>query len=174
MRMVLLVFAVLVAIAIVIVVVGWSLPVAHSASRQATYAASSAAIYAAIATPEDFPAWRSKVKSVEVLSPSNGLSRYREIGSDGTILYVVGEALPGRRLVTRIADKSLPFGGSWTYSLAPAGNGTTLRITEDGEVYNVVFRVISRYVFGHHATLDAYLRDLGKRLGEPVTITDAE
>ena len=174
MRMALLVFAVLVAIAIVIVVVGWSRPVSHRAARQATYAASSAAIYAAIAAPEHFPAWRSRVKSVEVLTPNNGLSRYREIGSDGTILYVVEEALPERRLVTRIADKSLPFGGSWTYSLAQAGSGTTLRIAEDGEVYNVVFRVMSRFVFGHHATIDVYLRDLAKRLGEHVAITDAE
>lgn len=161
-------------IVLVMVVVGWSLPVRHRASRQATFVASPAALYAAIATPEDFPAWRSKVKSVEVLPSGDGLSRYRETGSDGTILYAVEEALPERRLVTRIADKSLPFGGSWTYALAQAGSGTTLRITEDGEVYNVIFRVMSRFVFGHHASIDTYLRDLAKRLGEPVAITDAE
>jgi hypothetical protein len=34
--------------------------------------------------------------------------------------------------------------------------------------------VMSKYVFGHEATIDRYLRDLGKRLGHDVTITTAD
>ena len=107
-----------------------------------------------------------------MLPERDGHRSYREIGSDGKILYVVEAATPPSRLVTRIADPSLPFGGTWTYELVPAGAGTTLRITEDGEVYNVIFRVMSKYVFGHTATVDTYLRDLGRHLGQDVTITD--
>ena len=74
----------------------------------------------------------------------------------------------GRRLVTKIADDSLPFGGTWTYELSrpSAGNGAVLRITENGEVKNVVFRFISRFILGQTATMDTYLRDLGRKLGE--------
>ena len=67
-------------------------------------------------------------------------------------------------LVTRIADTGLAFGGSWTFALQPAASGTRLSITENGEVYNPLFRVMSRFVFGHTATIDRYLGDLQKHL----------
>ena len=41
--------------------------------------------------------------------------------------------------------------------------GSDLTITEDGEVYNVIFRFMSRFVFGHHATMDAFLKNLQAR-----------
>jgi hypothetical protein len=75
--------------------------------------------------------------------------------------------------VTKIADPDLPFGGTWTYELTPApGGGTRLAITERGNVKNVVFRFMSRYVFGYTATLDGFLRALGKKGGEDVTPQD--
>jgi hypothetical protein len=160
-----------VALVVLVAIVGWSLPVRHRAARQATYTTPAAAVYAVIASPRDFPAWRSKVKSIEMMPPQGGNASYREIGGDGNILYTVDETVPPHRLVTRIADKSLPFGGTWTYELSPAAAGTTLRITEDGEVYNPIFRVMSKYVFGHDATIDTYLHDLGKRFGQEVTVT---
>jgi hypothetical protein len=64
------------------------------------------------------------------------------------------------RLVTKIVDKKLPYGGSWTYEFAPTPSGTTLTVVERGEVYNPVFRFVSRYVIGHTRTLDAYFSDL--------------
>jgi uncharacterized protein YndB with AHSA1/START domain len=160
-----------VALVLLIAIIGWALPVRHRASRQATYAASPETIYEAITRIEDFPRWRRKVKSAESITSPAGAPRFREIGGNGAILYEVEETVPGRRLVTRIADKSLPFGGSWTYELSPAASGTTLRITEDGEVYNPIFRFVSRFVFGHQATIEAYLTDLGKKLGTAAAIT---
>jgi hypothetical protein len=65
-----------------------------------------------------------------------------------------------------IADSTLPFGGKWTYELTPSGTGTMLRITEDGEVYNPVFRFVSRFVMGHTATMDKYLADVGKAIDD--------
>jgi hypothetical protein len=41
-----------------------------------------------------------------------------------------------------------------------------LRITEDGEVYNPVFRFVSRFVMGHTATMDKYLADVGKAIDD--------
>ena len=51
----------------------------------------------------------------------------------------------------------------WTYEIAPAPNGTTLTITEDGEVYNPIFRFMSRFVFGHEATMASYLERRRRR-----------
>ena len=165
MKIALTILAVLVAIVAITALIGWSLPVKHRASREATYAVPPATVYDAITRVEDYPAWRSKVKSVTVM-PSADKASFRESGGDGDILYVVEQADPPRRVVTRIADDKLPFGGTWTYELAPSGGGTTLRITEDGEVYNPIFRFMSRFVFGHTATIDAYLADLGKKLAK--------
>jgi hypothetical protein len=48
-------------------------------------------------------------------------------------------------------------------------NGTSVRITEDGEVYNPVFRFVTRFILGETATIDAYLRAMGKATGQDVT-----
>ena len=157
-----------IALVLVILAVGYLLPVGHSASREHTYAATPASVFAAISTPSEFPRWRSDVRRVELLPDKDGLPSFREVGGDGAITYVVEESVPEGRFVTRIADQSLPFGGSWTFEVKPAPDGTTLRITEDGEVYNPFFRFMSRFVFGHHRTIDNYLADLDRRLGGQV------
>jgi hypothetical protein len=68
--------------------------------------------------------------------------------------------------VTVIADKGIPFGGSWDYRIIPEGAGSRITITENGEVYNPIFRFVSRYVIGHTATLDKYLSALATKVGD--------
>ena len=164
MKWVLVALAVVVALVVVIVAIGYALPVKHVASRQARLAQSPDKVFAVITKVEDFPAWRPSVKRVEVLPQNNGRPRFREIGSDGSILFETDSVVAGKRLVNRIADPSLPFGGRWTYDLAPDGSGTRLTITEDGEVYNPIFRFVSRFIMGHTRTIDQFLTDLQKRL----------
>ena len=154
--------AVLGAIVLFVVLIGFTLPVKHSASGEAPVKASPQRLYKLITDVDRFPEWRSTVKRIEHAPDSAGKKRFREVGSDGTILYEIDTAVPDQRLVTRIADRSLPFGGSWTYELVPRGDSTVLRITEDGEVYNPIFRFVSRFVFGHTATIEKYLEDVRK------------
>ena len=113
--------------------VGAAQPVAHVASRSETFAVS----------PEQL--WEL---SLAAFGRTN----------DGS--YAIVQQERPRRLVTAIVDKKLPYGGSWTYEFAPAAGGTTLTVVERGEVYNPVFRFVSRYVIGHTRTLDAYFSDL--------------
>jgi hypothetical protein len=165
MRIALFVVGGLVALVAVIALIGWSLPVKHQVTREATFKVSAERLFTLIATPLEFPKWRTGVKSVEMLPTGGGLPKWTEISSDGAITFAVTESVPGVELTTVIADKSLPFGGSWTYVLAPAGpDSTTLRITEDGEVYNVIFRFLSRFVFGHATTIDRYLKDVRSKV----------
>jgi uncharacterized protein YndB with AHSA1/START domain len=154
-------------IVLVVLLVGWMLPVGHRATREATYRATPEQVFKLITDVEAFPQWRPSVKEVEVLPAVNGHAQFREIGKNGSILFEIDSLVPNQRLVTRIADRSLPFGGKWTYELTPRGDSTTLRITEDGEVYNPVFRFVSRFVFGHTATIDQYLSDVGRRFTQP-------
>jgi hypothetical protein len=76
------------------------------------------------------------------------------------------ETDPPRRQVTRVKDTEKMFGGTWTITIAPTGSGSTLTITEDGWVGNPIFRFLSRYIIGHHATMDRMLKEVAKKLGE--------
>ena len=162
-RKLLIALGILVALVGLVTLIGYSLPVAHTASRTASLTQPADRVYVALTDVQSYPQWRSDVKSVEDLAASP--RRWREHGSNGDLTFEVVEANPPGRLVTRIADRDLPFGGTWTYELTPEGDGTRLTITEDGEVYNPIFRFMSRFVFGHTATMDQFLSDLKKRVG---------
>jgi hypothetical protein len=79
----------------------------------------------------------------------------------------VEEEVPSARRVTRIADKDLPFGGTWTFEITPDGGGSVLTITEDGEVKGGVFRAMS-LLMGHERTIRSYLTHAARALGESV------
>lgn len=152
----------------IVALIGFALPQGHVASRSVTINKPIADVWSTITRVEDFPAWRRSVRSVQVLGRTP--LRWREDGSDGTLTLEAIEFREPARLVTEITDKNLPFGGRWVYDLktVPAGQGsaerTEVTITEHGEVYNPIFRFVSRFIMGHTATLDAYLAELQKRL----------
>jgi uncharacterized protein YndB with AHSA1/START domain len=156
--------AVLVLLVLIIVAIGYSLPVAHKASAEVSIKSTPDSVFALLTDVKGFTTWRSGVQSAETLPSTDGKTRFREVSSDGTITFLIESMDPPRRLVTRIDDKGLPFGGAWTYEVTPGADGrTTLRITEDGEVYNPVFRFVSRYLMGHDSTIKKYLSDVSKR-----------
>ena len=156
----------LAAVMLLIAVAGSLLPKGHSSTRRATFRQPASAVWTAITDINAFPTWRRDLKSVERLPDREGRPVWREKGRNGTMTLEQVEASPPRRLVGRIADKNLPFGGTWTYELSEADGSTTLSITEDGEIYNPIFRFLARFVFGYSSTLDQYLRDLGRKFGE--------
>jgi len=165
------VIALVVLVALVGVVVAWGalLPVGHVAAVRARFARPPAELYRAIADVAGAPAWRRGLESVQVLSAPGAPLRWQEKGRNGTITFVAEEATPPSRFVTRIDDPKLPFGGRWILEVRPAADGSELSVTEAGEVYNPLFRILSRYAFGYYGSLEQYVRDLGGHFGEPVT-----
>jgi uncharacterized protein YndB with AHSA1/START domain len=168
-RWLLVVLATVAGLALVVVVAGALLPEAHTARSYTTINAPPDSVWRALTEVEAFASWRNDVSKVELLAPADGSKAWRETGKHGTITFEQVLADPPRRLIARIADPSLPFGGSWTYDVAPEGRGSRVTITEDGVVHNPVFRFMSRFVFGHHATQEDYLRALGRRFGHVAT-----
>jgi len=169
MKWVLICGGVLVALVIVVCVVGALLPKAHVASRTATYRQRPEALWATITDFAGAPSWRPGVRKVDVEPPSGEVTHFVEEGEHGKIRFEVLERDAPGHMVTRIADTGLPFGGRWTYEIRSEGNGARVTITENGEVYNPLFRFLSRFVFGYTSTLDTYLEALGKKHGEAVT-----
>ena len=152
-----------------VALVGSMLPLRHSASRRARLRVAPDALYAVIAGPPD---WRTGVKSFGVLADHEGRKQWWEEDSHRQkITYELLEGRPPSRFVTRIADRNLPFGGTWTFDIAPAPDGgSELRIRADGEIYNVIFRFMARFFFGYTSSIEGYLRDLGAKFGQTVTI----
>jgi uncharacterized protein YndB with AHSA1/START domain len=150
-------------ILILIVVIGSLLPQKHSVSRSITLHHPADSVWALISGQ---PTWRADVTSYQELLPHDGHRMWRETDKHGqTITFEAVESVPPRRLVTQIADAKLPFGGSWVYEIVPAGDSCTLTITENGEVYNPLFRFVSRFIIGQTATIDRYLDALKAKLG---------
>jgi uncharacterized protein YndB with AHSA1/START domain len=143
--------------------VGSRLPKSHRASREQALAASPEAVWSAITDVEAFPSWRSDVRQVQRLPDRDGRPVWIEEGGSGKMTLAVERWEPSQVLVVRIADPDLPFGGTWTYEITPAAGGTRLRITEDGEVYNPLFRFMARFIFGYEGTISAYMSALEKR-----------
>ncbi len=164
MKWILIAVAALAALAAIVAIAGWSLPVAHVATQQATLGAPPDTVWTIITDVEAFPSWRTDVKKVERVA-GTGAMTWIEHGRTGALKLKVEASDPPRRLVMRIADPLLPFGGTWTYELAPSSGGTTITVTENGEIYNPVFRAMACFVFGYEATMASYLDALRKKVG---------
>jgi hypothetical protein len=150
--------------------VGAMLPVRHRATRRARLHQSPEALYAILAGPPD---WRSDVKGHGPLPDVDGRKQWWEQDAHGQkIRFELVEDSPPVWRVVRIADRDLPFGGTWTFDISPAPEGAELRITEDGEVRNVFFRFMARFVIGHTHSIETFFKDLGARTGERVTAED--
>jgi hypothetical protein len=128
-----------VAAAVIATLVGARLPVAHRAARTEVFAQPPERLWEAIADPSDT--------------------------RRGGVAFETVESRPPQRLVRKVVGERA-FGGTWTYEIEPRGIGSALTVTEDGEIYNAFFRFMSKYVIGHHRTIDGYMKELRRRFGE--------
>jgi hypothetical protein len=153
-----------------VVVIGSLLPKRHVVSRSGSYRAKPESLFSLIAGPQD---WRPDLLRCETIPDANGRELVRETTRDGeSITYELLDRMPPTSIERRIASENLPYSGTWTYSLQSNGEFTIVRITEDGQVYNPVFRFMSRFVLGHTRTMDVYLRALAKATGQEVKLKD--
>jgi hypothetical protein len=171
-------FWLLVAVGIVIgaisliILIGSFLPEDHIASRKIALSQPPQTVWQVISDFPNTPKWHSGVKSVERLPDRNGHEVWQEeYQRSMKIPLETVETLAPRRMVRRIADENLPFGGTWEYIITPTTEGgSQLTITERGKVKNPFFRFMSRFVFGHKTTIDNYLKALAAKFGQQSSI----
>lgn len=164
MRILAFLIVLLVATVVMIYVAGRSLPVAHVAARSERFDAPRDTVWRIITDVGAYASWRKDITSVDVLPSVNGLPSWREVAGRDRVEYVAQEMVEPERFVVRIATTGLPYGGVWRYELFTDEGGTRLLITEEGEVYNPIFRFMMKYVFGETSTIEKYLAALGRRL----------
>jgi hypothetical protein len=155
----------IVALIALVVIIGLLLPKEHRASRSKSFACSPEQVWNTLTDFGNNSGWRKQLKHVEALPNRNGHAVWKETDKSGqAISYETLELVPQNRIVRKIADEKLPFGGTWTIEVKAGPSGTTVTIVEDGIVYNPVFRFVSKFIMGHTHSIDTYLGDLGRHL----------
>jgi len=169
MKIVLVIGGAIVAVILVVVCVGYALPQRHVASRQAIYHAKRERLFALIAGNQD---WRPDVLRSEMVSEGGRQTMRETSRNDETISYELLDSKPPVLIKRRIATEHLPYSGTWRYSLEERDGGTVVRITEDGEVYNPIFRFVSRFILGHTKRSGHLSRSFGQGYREQIHTSD--
>jgi hypothetical protein len=147
-----------------VVVIGMMLPQNHTATRTLRLKQPPQAVWQAITDYAAQPQWRSELKKIERQPDSNGHEAWKEYNAAGEMTLITTEAAAPHRLVRQIGP-GLPFGGGWVYEITPDGSGSRLKITENGEVYNPVFRVVGKFM-DPTASMTTFMTGLAKKFGE--------
>src|SRR4051794_9189168 len=132
MKWLLIVVGILAGVVVIVTVIGATLPQNHVATRSAHLSVPADKVWSIVTEPQAYPSWRSDVASVEMLSgPDGGNVSWREVSPRGNKLAFDATIVEApSHFVTVIADKDIPFGGSWDYRIAPDGTGSRITITE--------------------------------------------
>ena len=166
MKWILIGLGLIVGLILLVVVVGMFIPKSHVASRKARFNQPPEIVFDAITDFQEQTDWRTGLARIERLPDREGNAVWRETSKrTGPLTMMVTTSEPPQRLVTQIVDNR-SFGGSWTYEITSTDSGCELTITERGEIYNPIFRVFARFVFGYTATMETYLKQLGTKFGE--------
>jgi uncharacterized protein YndB with AHSA1/START domain len=148
-------------------VAGLFIPRDHVAALQIDLKAPPERVWSVISDIGKTPEWRTGVSRVEMQPQPDGKIRFTESSSQGDIQFEVLRQDAPVRQVVRVVDDEQPFGGIWTWDLGSRGDaGTRLTITEAGFIKSPLFRTMGIFFFSPTETIDTYLRDLARRLGE--------
>ncbi len=168
MKWVLIALGVIVGLILLIGLVGMLIPKAHVASRKARFNQTPETVWDAITDLQGQTSWRTSLTKVERLPDRDGNAVWRETSRrTGPLTMMIMTSDPPHRMVSQIVDNK-SFGGTWTYEITPTDSGCELTITERGEIYNPIFRVFARFVFGYTATMETYMKQLGTKFGEAI------
>jgi len=131
----------LIAVVGVVALIGYFMPVGHVASRSADFNKPPDQVFALMSNPATYLQW----------------------WDGATVKSEVVESMPPGKIVTKVVGET-QFGGTWTVEIVPTPGGSRMTITERGEIYNVVFRALSKFVFGYTGTMESCLAAAQKKL----------
>jgi hypothetical protein len=105
--------------------------------------------------------WWSGIKELTI----DSVNHWTEKNSHGDkVSYRLEMGDEKGKLITRILNKDLAYGGFWEFTFTSIDDGCSIKIVENGEVYNPLFRFMAKYIFGHETTLKNYMNDLEIKL----------
>lgn len=167
MRWVIVAVFIVVGLVLALLVTGAMLPQRHTVTRSITVPRAVDEVWTVLTDHGKDPSWRPDVASVTKIADRNGHPVWEETYKNGDTMRIETTAVDApKRMERKIVDQTM-FGGVWTYEVAasPDGRSTTVKITEDGEVYNPAIRFIGRFIIGNETTLEKYLKSLAAKFG---------
>ncbi len=157
MKWIIIIVVLLILFVSIIYLMGYLMPVKHQSFVESHLPIAPEKLWKILTTPDEYKNWRRGIKELKLIDANH----WSELNSHGdTINYRADWVELNKKLLTIITNNNLPYGGQWEFQIQNTNAGCNLRITENGEVYNPIFRFMSKYVFGHDATLKAYMADL--------------
>jgi hypothetical protein len=146
---------------------GSKLPAEHKASVTEVVPASQRKVWGLMTNIEALPRWRTGLRAVKPLPDKDGAPCWAEVQDRMTMPLCADVREEPTKQVVRIADPKLPFGGTWTYLLEPAGeNATRVTIIEDGTTGPTMWRFMDRYVMHEDRQIKLYMADLQRAAAE--------
>lgn len=170
-KIALVLIAVPIALILIMAVLGLFISKTHTATRRVQYNQPADVVWTAIADFASYPSWRKEITETKRLDDRDGQPVWQEVRARGDVMNMQVVAFdPPRRMVTKVVDNSM-FGGTWTWEVEPTGQRlSTITITEDGEIYNPIFRFVARVFMGYRATMDGVHRALAEKFGETIEL----
>jgi uncharacterized protein YndB with AHSA1/START domain len=146
---------------------GYFLPAKHTASRSVELKATPETVFNTVADIKNALSWRTSLQEIKMLPASDGMESWTEVQKGGdTISFRMKSKTPPSRIEIEVINDS-NFGGVWVGTFEPtASGGTRVTFTENGEIYNPLFRTMAKLFFDMGATLEQYLGELSRKLGE--------
>lgn len=165
MRRVVICVIVLLAVAAVLLMVGWLRQPGHTSTTQGLYPVSQQQAWDSLTAFDRWGLWYPEISNVEPLPDSAGARRILITGEWGEIPTVVTAWNPPYNLRTQMDQGT--FKGSWNWELRSVPEGTMVTVTESGEVRNPFFRALM--IFNDNAaTMLDFHRAFAQRLGVQV------
>lgn len=156
---------VLLVIAILPLVIGLFLPTERTFVKTSQFKSSPQEIWNVITDIKEQEEWRSDVKSIEMINTQKGKEKWTEIPKRGKpITFQVKTYEPPKRFDIEIVESG--FSGYWEGRINEKNGVTEIEFKEVVVINNPYFKTLSLLFIDLNKTMDLYLANLRKKLGE--------
>jgi len=157
MKWTLIIIGAIVFLILIILIIGKLLPVKHTAVVKKEFKIDKTTLWKTIRNFEKYAEWRTSIKNIETINSTS----WTEVVTKGDkITFGITQEEPNMKLTAKILGDNLPFGGQWTFEISDSNKQIILQITENGEVYNPIYRFIGHFFMDNSATIKKYMADL--------------
>ena len=159
------VIIVLLVLAILPLIIGLFLPTERTFVKTAQFKSSPQEIWNVITDIKGQEEWRNDVKSIEMNNTQKGQEKWTEIPKKGKpITFQVKTYEPPHRFDIEIVESG--FSGYWEGRINEKNGGTEIEFKEVVVISNPYFKTLSYLFLDLNQTMDLYLANLKKKLGE--------
>jgi hypothetical protein len=155
---------------VIVYTIGLLMPEKHVGKRTVEFNQSAEVVWELITNHANETLWRKDLKNIERLPDRNENEVWKETSEDDQemILETI-ESVSNTKLVRKIVDNQF-FGGTWIIEITKTETGCRVLFTENGEIYNPIFRFMFNLFVSETATIDQYIKMIAQHFNEKVEL----